>query len=124
MAGIQAVIDAALSVLGPLVNAKLVLDTLKIQIGGLKADLEAAIAPLDANVALLGPILFEFTAHFAGPGVFLFAGNAVYSDFTSALGPPPVGLTPTTAVNAVVMLVDASSASTWADLQYVVRTTP
>jgi hypothetical protein len=112
MAGIQIVIDAGMSLLGPLVSVRAMIESLI----GLFADLTLACTQV-------GVLATEFIAHLPSPGVYLYSGETLYQSFTPVLGPPPSGLTSDTAVKAVVMLVDqGATPSTWTSLQFMVRT--
>lgn len=125
MAGIQAVIDATASLLGPLVNAKILIDNLK-------ADLTAMLIPLDASFNLLVAPLAEFTLHLGGGvggGAHLYslscAASQIGTELSTAFATPPPGVPLTNAVKAVIVLVDyTAKPSIWGDVSFIMRTTP
>lgn len=112
MAGIQLVIDAGMSLLGPLVNAR-----------ALVTSLASLFGTLSASFAQVTSLTATFISHMSTAGVYLYAGEALYQSFESVLGPPPGGLTSDTSVKAIVMLADpGTSPATWTSLQFMVRT--
>lgn len=117
MAGIQAVIDASLSLLGPLVDVKYVID-------GLTLELSAMLAPLEASFNLL-PLEIMLHLGNATPGVHLYTvdclASALHTELASITPPIASGAN----VKAVLMMVDSTSQPlVWGDLSFMVRTTP
>jgi hypothetical protein len=118
MAGIQIAIDALLSLLGPIV-------AIKATIQGL-LDLILSVFMDFVNLFnIVISLTAQFALHMPSGGVYLYSGNTLYSSYEPILGAPPSGLTASTEVQSIVMLVDPiSTPDTWASLQFMVKTTP
>jgi hypothetical protein len=118
MVGIQICIDALLSLLGPLM-------AIRLSIEALLATLLDAFNAFAALFNIVVSLTATFALHLPNPGVYLYAGDTPYSGYEPLLGPPPAGLTSSTTVQSIVMLVDPSAnPATWASLQFMVKTGP
>jgi hypothetical protein len=123
MLGIQVVIDAAMSLLGPLANARMLVEALLT----LFLDMNAAFQAVASLAA-------EFITHMPNPGVHLFAGDALYEESFDAgghatgkgmldLGFPPAGLTFGLPIKTALLVVNnATSPDTWVSVQFMIRT--
>jgi hypothetical protein len=131
MGGIQITIDLLMSLLGPLVDIRIVITPLKIKIHEIIELLLSIKLRLSlcggctADTGPAGTTSAQLQVALPNEGVHLFSGSALYQELASALGPPPQGVAPDTVVNAVVFVVDSLAyPGTWSALQLLIRTTP
>lgn len=122
MAGIQAVIDVAGGLIAPLLDVRL-------RLNGLISDLGALLAAFEATIDIVLALSAQFTVNFAGPGVRLYAisstGSNLGVELAGAFATPPAGIAGTDAVRAVIAMVNYTvDTPTWANLSFVLRTTP
>lgn len=131
MGAIQLTIDALLSLLGPIIDIRVVIGPLKIKIHEiiellLSIKLRLSLCGgCSADTSQVSAINSQMQTSLPREGVHLFSGSARYQELASALGPPPEGVTSDTVVNAVMFVVDPLAyPDTWPALQLLIRTAP
>lgn len=129
MAGIQLTIDILMSLLGPIIDVRLVITPLKIKVHeviALLLDIKVRLSlcgGCGADTTSTSAITSQIQPCLPNQGVHLFSGTALYQELASALGPPPPGVVPGTSVKAVVLMVDPLTyPDTWSSLQLLMRT--